>query len=176
VELVKLANREKWFLGGGGAFLLVFLLYGLILSPLFEKNGLMDRKIEQKLQELEEMAELEQEHRRLNEIVAEAEGKMRKRTAGFSMISYLEGISLRAGVNDRIDYMRPKPVPPGPHYRESAVEIRLKNVPLPDLVKFLYWIEYTPEFLKLNKVKLKSDVRNPSELEAIVEVSSYEIV
>jgi len=173
---MKLANREKWFLGGGIGFLLVFLLYGLVLSPLFEKNRLMDRKIDRKLQELNEMVVLEQDHRRLNEIVAKAEQKMGGRTTGFSIISYLEGLSLRAGIKDRIDFMRPKSIPPGPLYRESAVEIRLKKVPLPDLIQFLYWIEYSPEFLKLKKVKLKSDLRNPSVLEATIEVASFEIV
>lgn len=173
---IRLAKREKWFLGTGGGLLFLLLVYGLVVSPLLQKNRLLDRKIQAKHQELEEMGELNREFKRLNGLVKTAEQRIGKKNTGFSIISYLEGLSGQTNIKDHIDYMRPKPVPAGTLYRETAVEMGLKQVPLPDLVRFLYGIEYSPEFLRLNKVRLRADIKNPSNLDVTLEVSSFELI
>ena len=133
--------REQRIIAIGIVFFSCLFLYTFILDPLFEKNKLLKYQIEKKNQELSEMIHLR------SSVVQDQDGMDRiksvidQRGQGFSVFAYLEQLATRAEMKDKIMYIKPQRETPVGPFRESLAEIRLDNINLEELTRFLYEIE-----------------------------------
>jgi general secretion pathway protein M len=148
--------REQRIILIGIVFFSSLFIYTLILGPLFEKNKLLKYQIEKKNQELSEMINLR------SSVVQDQDGMDRikavidQRGQGFSVFAYLEQLASRAEMKDKIIYIKPQRETPVGPFRESLAEIKLDNIDLEDLTRFLYEIDASEDLLYIKNLKMKA--------------------
>ncbi|MEK6776550.1 MAG: type II secretion system protein GspM [bacterium] len=166
-----LSTREQRVLLLGCIFLSVLALYTLVISPMFQKNELINIKIQKKKAELSEM-------NRLQSSVVQDRGGMERikkiieqRGQGFSVFSYLEQLATKAEVKDKILYIRPQRETPVGQFLESLAEIKLNNINLEELTRFLYQIESSEDLLYIKNLKMTTG-KDQNALEATLSVGT----
>ena len=120
--MITLNPREKRILTVGGCFVGALLVYLLVISPYLKAVELLERRIAQKAEELQEVQTLQEEYLGLREKVRMLE-KMVRSTSGFSLLSFLENLAEKTDIKKQITYMKPVTSPTHEKYRESSVEI-----------------------------------------------------
>ncbi len=170
---MRLSTREKWIVAAGLACLTVLGLWLGVWEPAQAHLALQERRVEAKRAEYKEIQELAERFDRLSGQIEEIELVMR-RSRDFSILSYLEGLATRQQVKDRIVQMKPKTGEATKFYRENAVEIRMEKVRLPELVRYLYQVENSPELLRVKQLRINPRFDDSDLLDVRFQVSSYE--
>ena len=169
-----LNTRDKKIVQGFIVVLSILMIYILILSPLLEKNALLNRQIDKKTEDLIEI-------NRLSYSVVQNRGGMDRinkiidqRGVGFSIFAYLEQLASKAEMKDKIIYIKPQRQTNVGPFKESHAEIKLDNINLEELTRFLYEIETSEDLLYIKNVKMKtrSSGKNQEGLEVILSVGT----
>jgi general secretion pathway protein M len=171
---MRLAFREKVFLGLGAVLVGTILTYYLIVAPYREKMRILERRIDQKTEELEKISILSQEYREIKRKIEELKGKAGKRGKSFPLFSHLESLAAKTLIKGNIASMKPQSTPIGEHYKESSVAVKLENITTRQLVDYLFRIENSEGFLRIKRLHLKKRHDNPKYLDATFVVSTYE--
>jgi general secretion pathway protein M len=168
--------REKIFLLGGVVVVAGFLLYGLIQLPFAyqERMRTLDRLIAQKEADLKQLSELDARYQKMQDRVGRIETKIAQDRQGFSILSYLEEVATTVKIRSNIAYMRPQTLPQSGDYREVAVEVKVENAPLDQVVRFLTALEQSPHLLRIRRLHLKTRFADPNYLDAVFLLSTYE--
>jgi len=170
------SRREKVVLLAGGVVVAGFLLYGLIQLPFAyqERMRTLDRLILQKEADLKQLAELKAQHQKLHDRVSRIETRVAQDRQGFSLLSYLEEVATTVKIRSNIAYMRPQTMPQTEGYREMAVEVKVENAPLEQIIRLLTALEQSPHVLKVRRLHLKTRFADPNYLDAVFLLSTYE--
>ena len=70
--------------------------------------------------------------------------------------------------------MEPQASPANDRYRETKVEVGLKQVSLPQTVRYLHEIEETRQVLSVKALRIRTRVDQPELLDVTFTVSSFE--
>jgi general secretion pathway protein M len=158
--------RDQKIILGVLCFASVLILYTFSVSPMLEKNELLNRKITKKSEELSEMI-------RLRSSVVQDRGGMdrikrivEERGRDFSVFAYLEQLATKAEMKDKIIYIKPQREAPVGSFRESLAEIKVDKIDIDGLTRFLYQIESSEDLLYIKNLKMKT-VRKGKEQEGL---------
>jgi len=151
----RLSLREQRIVLVGLFFLVCTFAYSMILGPLFDRNALLNRKIEKKQEEITEMI-------RLRSSVVQDRGGMdrikriiEQRGKEFSVFAYLEQLATKAEMKDKIIYIKPQRETPVGRFKESLVQIKLEKIGMEELIRYLYQIETSEDLLYIKNLKMK---------------------
>ncbi len=170
---MRLSDREKLVVGIGGACLAALAFWLGVWEPTQAHLELQKRRVQAKRDEYREVQELGRRFENLRTRIEGIEAHLR-RSRDFSILSYLEGLARRLQVQDRIVQMRPRPGEVSRYYRENSVEIRMERVRLPEVVRYLYEVENSPELLRIKQIQVRPRFDDSDLLDVRFQVSSYE--
>ena len=169
----QLAPRERTIVAAGGMVVFASLMFLLVLDPLLSTMERLDRQIAKKQREGGELAVLGAEYAGKRARLTQAEKRMPPSDAGFSLLAFIEEAANTAHVRERIAGMQPQEQDLSQGYHETAVDLRLDGVPLPDLMALLLAIEQAPYELQVRHLQVRPKFDNPVNLDATVRVVSY---
>ena len=172
--LSRFSSRERVFLLAGAVLTIGLLGYHLVVSPFVDRLKVLDRLIIQKEKEIADLSQLRGQYLILQQKISTVEGRIAKSEGGFSLFSFLEGIAVKNQIKDRIVFIRPQPSQVFGDYRELAVEVKVENVTLAQVVNLLDAIQGSPQFLRIRRAQLKARYNDPRFLDATFVVASYE--
>jgi general secretion pathway protein M len=164
--------RERLFLGGAGAMLVLFLIFKLTIDPLFKHSADLDRQIVTARHQLAELRTMQQEYQRQKTVVDSINSQL-KRQQNFAIFSRLEEFAGQTGIRNKILYMKPMVSTPSEVYNEESVEVKMEGVTLEQLVRYLHQIENSPQLLKIKRLEIKPRVDNRQILTATFRVSAF---
>ena len=107
LNLKKLNRREKFIICAAGGVVGLLILVHFVITPFFESRKQMQRSLQTKKGELEEMRRLQAEHGALQENLQVSKIRFSKREKGFTLYSFLDQLAGQAGIKDRISSMKP---------------------------------------------------------------------
>jgi general secretion pathway protein M len=168
----RLSYREKIFVFSGGAALLILVLWLGVIRPYH--NGLATAKIRihSRQRQLQEVQQLQQEYLGLQSALTTAERKLSGSTRGFTLFSFIEAVTTKLGIRDRLVSMRPQTPQTQGDYREESVKIKLERINLSQLVRLLYGIEKSDAALHLKKVRIKARFDNRGQFDTDLIIAS----
>jgi len=182
---LKIANIYNTYLGmtsreqtialivAGALLALVVILPVTVASGRITK---LEKDIEKGNKQIREVVrEIDQ----YQEIRADLMSSEKKLAGGFdsSIATTMESLASQAGIADQIDSLKEKPTTASDILDEVTVDVRLKKVKLPDLIKYLQSIEQNPnKLLRLKKLEIKPRYDNKQELNASFSVSTYRLL
>ena len=168
-----LSQRERTIVLVGGIVAGLSLLFVLTVDPLLAKYDRLERQETKKQKDLRELALLSGEYAAKRDRLAKAETRMPEAGSRFSLLTFMEEAATTARVRDRITGMQPQVQSLAQGYQETAVDLRLEGVQLPELLAFLVAIDQAPYDLQVRHLKIRPKFDNPVNLDATVRVLSY---
>jgi len=170
------SRREKLVLLFGSVVVAGVFLYALIQLPFVyqERMNTLDRLIARKEADIKQLSELNAQYQKMQGHVGRIESKIAQDRNGFSILSYLEEVATTVKIRSNIAYMRPQTLPQSGGYREMAVEVKVENAPLEQIVRLLTALEQSPHLLKIRRLHLKTRFADPNFLDAVFLLSTYE--
>lgn len=170
----KLNTREKIIVSSGIILTFIILIYAFVLTPLMERYTDLERIIRKKESQYQEMVQLREEYLTLKKELQELEKVASRRKENFSPLTFMESVSSRATIKNRVVSMKPIVIPIGENYRESSVEVKIERIVLEQILKYLRLIEDSQYPLRIKTLHLKSRYDDPGFMDATVTVSFYE--
>jgi general secretion pathway protein M len=168
----QLQPRERLFLGGGVAVLVLFLFFKVAIDPLFKHSADLDRQIVTARRQLAELRTMQQEYQRQKSVVDTINNQLKKQQ-NFAIFSRLEEFAGQTGIRNKILYMKPTVSTPSEVYNEESVEIKMEGVTLDQLVRYLHQVENSPQLLKIKRLEIKPRFDNRQILTATFRVSAF---
>jgi len=166
-----LQPREKMLLTVAIAVVGVLLAYLIIFRGYIGGLKSLESKIEQKRVELKNFEVFWDEYRGIKEFLPSLESRLAEND--YSLLTELEALSAKANVKDHIDSMQDFSKPPNEFYPESAVRVKLKELTLDQLVRYMYNIEHSSTLLRVKSLVVERSYTNPELLDAQLEVSAF---
>jgi general secretion pathway protein M len=167
---MKLARREKYVIGIGGAAIGIFFFMQLVVFPLLDSRTRLQRGVEAKEAGLRDMFRMQAEHRNYQSGSQGIEKFLANRKRGFTLFSFLEQAAGAAAVKDNIKYMKPSTSKGSGPYKESMVEIKLETVTMKQLVGYLHRIESPRQVTSIKRISIKGNKKEPGYLDVVLQV------
>ena len=176
LNLKKLNRREKYIIYAAGCIVALLILVHFVVTPFFESRKQMQRSLQAKKVELEEMQRLHAEHTALQEKMQLSKTRFSKREKGFTLFSFLDQLAGQAGIKDRISYMKPsKTIQKNSNYKISRVEMKLDDITLEQLAKYLYSVETSKNMVLVKKVSISKKEKKQGLINVILQVETVEV-
>jgi len=167
------SDRERMILAAGGIVVGASLLFVLVVDPLMAILDRSERQAHRKEKELRELAALGQEYRAKYARLERVERRMPAAEQHFSLVAFLEEAANSALVRERITGMQPQVQTLSQGYQETAVDVRLESIQLPELLGLLVAIDQAPYALQVRHLQIRPKFDNPVILDATIRVLSH---
>ena len=169
----QLASRERVIVAVGGVVVMASLLFLLVVDPLLAKIDKLERQAIRKAKERAELAGLAVEYAAKNERLTKLEQRMPPATAQFSLLAFMEEAATSVQIRDRIVGMQPQAPTTLQGYQETAVDLRLDGIQLPQLLALLVALEQAPYEVQVRHLQIKPKYDNPVNLDATLRIVTY---
>lgn len=170
--LQNLGARERLFVVGGVAALFLTILYAGVIDPLMARSVQLDRQIVKAQHDVQELYTLQRQYQVYKQVLDDINTKL-QRQKNFAIFSHLEKIAGDTGIRSKILYMKPTVSTPSDAYEEESVEVKMEGVTLKQLIRYLYQVENSPQFLKIKRLYIKPRFDNRQLLTATFRVSTF---
>ena len=167
------SQRERIIVAVGGAMVAATLVFLLIIDPLIESIDKLDRQAKRRAKDSQELALVAQEYIVKQGRIAKLEERMPVPPAQFSLLAFMEEATTTAQIRDRIVGMQPQAPVVVQGYQETAVDLRLDGVSLPQLLALLVAIEEAPYDVQVHHLQMKPRYDNPVNLDATLRIVTY---
>ncbi len=167
------SQRERIIVAAGGAVVAATLSFLLIIDPLMATIDKLDRQARRKAKDSQELALVAQEYVVKQARIAKLEQRMPIPPAQFSLLAFMEEATTTAQIRDRITGMQPQAPIVVQGYQETAVDLRLDGVSLPQILALLVVIEQAPYDVQVHHLQLKPKYDNPVNLDATLRIVTY---
>lgn len=168
-----MSKRERTLVLAGGIVIGLSLLFVLIVDPLLDTLDRLERQEVRKQKDLAELAMLGQAYLAKQDRLVKSESRMPGADSHFSLLTFLEEAATTANVRERITGMQPQTQSLAQGYEETAVDLRLESIQLPDLLTLLVAIDQAPYDLHVRHLQIRPKFDNPVNIDATVRVLSY---
>ena len=166
-----LSERERILVSIVGAlFVLLVIYFGVIQVSLGLRSD-AQRRLIQAEQQLTVMARLRGEFDDINDRLTSVEQRIQVSTRG-NLRTTLESLAQASKV--KVESMEPQATPSNDRYRETKVEVELKEVTLEQAVQYLHQIETSEQVLSVKSLRMRTRKDKPSFLDVTFTVSSFE--
>jgi len=170
---MRLSSREKTFLIIGGVALLTVVLWAGVIGPAHDRLEGLAKKTRNAKRSYQKIQELALRFEEMNAKIDSIEKEL-QRASGFSILSYLDNQAKRDQVRDKVVGMQPKGDVSSKYYKGKTVEIKMKDVELKDLVRYMFNVENSQERLHISEIEIQPRFGNANLLSVRFEVSAYE--
>jgi general secretion pathway protein M len=167
------SQRERLIVSAGGAMVAAVLVFLLIIDPLMATIDKLDRQARRKTKDSQELALVAQEYVIKQARIAKLEQRMPTPPAQFSLLAFMEEATTTAQIRDRIVGMQPQAPTVVQGYQETAVDLRLDGISLPQLLALLVAIEQAPYDVQVHHLQMKPKYDNPVNLDATLRIVTY---
>ena len=167
------SQRERLIVSTGGAMVAAALVFLLIIDPLMATIDKLDRQARRKAKESQELALVAQQYVIKQARIAKLEQRMPSPPAQFSLLAFMEEATTATQIRDRIVGMQPQAPIVIQGYQETAVDLRLDGVSLPQLLALLVAIEQAPYDVRVHHLQMKPKYDNPVNLDATLKIVTY---
>ena len=165
-----LSPREQALVAAVGALALLLVGAGVVFQLLAVGERLEDR-VTAAEQQLEVMRRLRREYDDVSGRLGSVEARIAQAPRG-NLRATLETLAQQGGVP--IESMEPQASPSHERYRETKVEVGMREVTLAQAVAYLQKIEQAPQPLSIKALRIRTRAEKPDLLDLTFTVSAFE--
>jgi len=166
-----LEARERMLVSIVAVLSLGAVLYVLVVGPILRASQRGEDRLATADQRLQVMQRLRRDYDDVKGRLADVEQRI-QRGARSELRTTLESLAQQASV--KVESMEPQASPAHPKYRETKVEVGLKNVTLAQTVHYLHQIDIAPQALSVKSLRVRTRAEQPDLLDVSFTVSSFE--
>ena len=170
--MIRLTNRERHLAAAVAVFILVYGCYTLALKPAIERTRTLKRVIPEKQQALAEIKTKSDRYLSLQNKLKD----LRQRVDGvgqkFELLAFLESMTTQKGLTKKVGSMKQYTSKMHSGYSQTIVELKLQNIPLPQLIDLLLEVKTSDNALWINSLHAKKSISDPASLETTIQIST----
>ncbi len=171
-----LTAQERLLVAIAGGLLVLALLYLGLVRPLVGSVRSAGLRVETAERELEVARRIQQDLAAVQGRLAAVERRIREGPRG-NLFTTLEQLAAQSAV--KVESMEPQAAPASDAFRETKVQVVLKQVTLAQTVSFLHKIESSPQLLSVKSLRVRSRADRKGDvavelLDVTFTVSSFE--
>ena len=167
-----LAPRERLLLGAAAAMLGVAVVWLGFVMPLVGAVRSAGLRVETAERNLEVGRRVQSELAALQGNLNAVERRIREGPRG-NLFTTLEELAAQSAV--KVESMEPQAAPAQDHYKETKVQVVLKQVTLAQTVAFLHGVESAPQLLSVKSLRIRTRAEKKEDLlDVTFTVSSFE--
>lgn len=170
----KLTKSKQYYLIGGAAFVVIFLVFQFLIFPLWDTRQKTLNSIRVNEKVLKEMSILGAEYSVLKERAEAVQRVLANRPQDFTLFSYLEKKAGEIQLKPNIKYINPLKGSVTGAYEESSVEMKLDSMTMKQLTDFLYLAESPKDFIRISKISINKMKESPEYLTATIQVTTFQ--
>ena len=172
----KLTRREKYSLYAASGIICLFIIMQFVVLPVFDKQDRLKRSLEVKTKILQDMITLKSEHDAIIQRTDLSKGHFENREKGFTLFSFLDKLSGKAGIKDHITYMKPSTtVQKNSPYKTSRVEMKLRGLTLQQLTVYLHMVETSKNMVNVKRLSILKSGKQDGFIDAVLQVETSEL-
>jgi general secretion pathway protein M len=168
-----LAARERMILMIGAAVVVASLLFLLVVDPLLGRIDKLERQTARKSKERAELSAMAAQYAAKQARLIKLEQRLPTGDGQFSLLAFMEDAASSVQIRDRIVGMQPQQATAQHGYQETAVDLRLDGVQLPQLLALLVALDQAPYDVQVHHLQIKPKYDNPVNLDATLRIVSY---
>ncbi len=168
-----LSERERMMISIAGALFVAAVVYFGIIQTSLGLRSNAESRLTLAEQQVKVMARLRQEFDDVNERLTSVEQRIQTGTRG-NLRTTLETLAQASKV--KVESMEPQATPSNDRYRETKVEVDLKEVTLQEAVGYLHQIETSVQVLSVKSLRVRTRKDKPDRLDVTFTVSTFEPV
>jgi general secretion pathway protein M len=169
----QMAVRERMILTIGAAVVIASILFLLVVDPLLARIDKLERQTVRKSKERIELSVLAADYAAKQARIAKLQQRLPGGEGQFSLLAFMEEAAASVQIRDRIVGMQPQQGTTQHGYQETAVDLRLDGVQLPQLLALLVALEQAPYDVQVHHLQIKPKYDNPVNLDATLRIVSY---
>jgi general secretion pathway protein M len=170
--LASLAPRERLLLIGAGSLLLLTILWLGVALPAIASVRNAEERVAAAERDLATARRLQTELAEIQGRLGAVEKRIREGPTG-NIFTTLEGLAQQSAV--KVESMEPQAAPAQDHYKETKVQVVLKQVTLAQTVAFLHGVESAPQLLSVKSLRIRTRAEQKEDLlDVTFTVSSFE--
>jgi type II secretory pathway component PulM len=154
----------------GGLFGVLVVYFGVIQSTLNMRDD-AEQRLNAAEQQLNVISRLRREFDDVNGRLSRVEAQIKSGPRG-NLRTTLESLARASSV--KVESMEPQASPSNDNYRETKVEVGLKDVTLSETVSYLHKIESAAQALSVKSLRMRVRKDTPEYLDVTFTVSSFE--
>ena len=166
-----LESRERLLVSIVAVLAIAAMLYVLVVGPILRASQRGEDRLATADQQLAVMQRLRRDYDDVKGRLADVEQRI-QRGARSELRTTLESLAQQASV--KVESMEPQASPAHPKYRETKVEVGLKNVTLAQTVHYLHQLDIAPQALSVKSLRIRTRAEQPDLLDVSFTVSSFE--
>ncbi len=166
--------RERMLLSVLGVSLVATLLFFAVVRPIAAAQSASSARVDAAERDVQLMVRLRREYDEIEARLSSVEQRIRNNQDRRNTLTLLESLASAAAV--KIDSMEERSSPDNDLYRETRVEVALKNVTLTQIVNLLHNIESSPRQFSVKGLRIKTRADKNDLLEVGFTVSSFEAI
>ncbi|MBS0013488.1 MAG: type II secretion system protein M [Desulfobacterales bacterium] len=152
---INLNRREKLAVTAGAGFVAVFLVFELLVHPVFEKRSRLRDQLASRQAALVEMVEMYRQHQVIQANAERTQNRYTLRPAGFTLFSFMDRVAGETGVKQYITYMKPSSsTDETTGTTISYVELKLQDISLNDLISYLFEVETSENMVRVSRLSI----------------------
>lgn len=165
------SGRERILVAVAAALLVGFVFYQGIVQTFVGRRTNAEERLSAAEQELRVMTRLRREFDEVNTRLTLVEERIKK-SGQANLRTTLETLARAALV--KVESMEPQATPSNDRYRETKVEVGLKEVTLGQAVSYLHQIESSENLLSVKSLRMRQRKDQPETLDVTFTVSTFE--
>ena len=173
---MKLSKREKYAVSVAVLFLVIFVLIRFGVSPFMEKGERLERAVQTKTRELDEMIALKAEYDEMRQKAESSKVRIADRPSGFTLFSFLEKLAGEVNIKESIKHMKPSKTDlKGAPFKLSQVEMKLQNINLKELTPYLHKMETSKNSVFIKRISIVKKGRGEGFIDVVLQVETFEM-
>jgi len=166
-----LSERERILVSIVGALFVVLVIYFGVIQVSLGLRSDAEQRLIQAEQQLGAMSRLREEFDDVNDRLTSVEQRIQASTRG-NLRTTLESLAQTSKV--KVESMEPQATPSNDRYRETKVEVELKEVTLEQATGYLHQIESSEQVLSVKSLRMRTRKDKPDFLDVTFTVSTFE--
>lgn len=167
-----LSPREQLMLLIGGLCSLATAIYFGLVQPYATTMDQLDGKIASRSKQLVQVKQLQQDYVRIQNQVKSLE-KRQANAGDFALFAFVESQVGRIAGRENLTAMRPMPPVRHEEITEEAVEVKLENISLGQVMQLLQSFDTAPVPIQVKTLQLKVRFDDPQRLDSSLRISAY---
>jgi type II secretory pathway component PulM len=171
----RMARREQIMVAGLVILVATLLVFQLIFSPLLNSRQRLQKSVEKKQHELQQIQELQKQYRDFESKNGDIRKRISTRPKNFSLFSFIEQQANSSGIKENIEYLKPSTTEGERPLEESRVDMKLEQITLSKLVTFLKNAESTKNVVLVNRISIQEQGKNEGGISAVIQFITFKI-
>ena len=173
---MKLTKREKQTIAAGAVFLGLIVAFQVFVRPAIGRVRTLRRVVSDKQQLLAELRAKSEQYKNVSRELEKIRLEMARQPEERKILSFVERIQKDSGLMQKVVYMKPSTMTVKDVYEQITIEIRLQNITLDQLIRFLLKIESSELTIGIRTLEIKRGLRDSGLLDTTIQLVSLSLI